>query len=161
MMKKTKVAMTETASDLVQRSLAQPELHRQWSHTYRQAENERFFDLAFDSIVDFFHAPRYSTILDAGCGTGEHAIRLAQRGFFVRAIDVSDTALEEARTNIRMNKLEAQIHVQQEDLLSLSFPDETFKYILCWGVLMHIPALETALGELTRVLQPGGVLALG
>ena len=32
--------------------------------------------------------------------------------------------------------------------------------MLCWGVLMHIPDADRAIGELTRVAKPGGVLVV-
>src|SRR5690606_34095991 len=40
------------------------------------------------------------------------------------------------------------------------FADGTFQYAMCWGVLMHVPNLADALDELTRVLEPGGLLIL-
>ncbi len=39
---------------------------------------------------------------------------------------------------------------------SLSFPDETFDLITCFGVLHHIPNVSAVLGEIGRVLAPGG-----
>jgi SAM-dependent methyltransferase len=45
-------------------------------------------------------------------------------------------------------------------LLNFSYEDESFDYILCWGVLMHIPDLETAISELSRILKRGGVLII-
>jgi SAM-dependent methyltransferase len=48
--------------------------------------------------------------------------------------------------------------LQRENLLELSLDDQSADHVLCWGVLMHIPAIETAIEQLVRVLKPGGTL---
>lgn len=49
--------------------------------------------------------------------------------------------------------------VRREDLVAgLSFLAATFDAVLCWGVLMHIPLVETAMMELIRVTKPNGRL---
>lgn len=151
----------EDNSELVEMYLAKPNIHQSWTNTYLTAENDKFFGLAFDYIARVLSAPRNSIILDAGCGSCAHSIRLANRGFLVRAVDFSESVLKEAEANVKAKGLETKIRIQREDILSLSFEDETFSYILCWGVLMHVPDLETAISELTRVLKPGGMLVIG
>lgn len=46
-----------------------------------------------------------------------------------------------------------------EDLCALSYPDATFDIVLSSETLEHVPDLERALGEILRVLKPGGVHA--
>lgn len=65
-----------------------------------------------------------------------------------------------ARENVTQRRFEGKIAIKQENVLNLSFDDESFDYILCWGVLMHIPDIDKAISELARVLKPGGVLIL-
>lgn len=62
------------------------DIHQEWVSIYRTAENEPFFELAFDCIVNVLNAPINSSILDGGCGTCAHSIRLASRGFIVYAV---------------------------------------------------------------------------
>ena len=128
--------------------------------TYRTAENELFFEDAFDSLVDVLGVTENAMVLDAGCGIGAHAIRLARRGFLVQGVDVSESVLALARENIRSKQLETRIRVQRENLLGLSFASETFDVVLCWGVLMHIPSVDRALSELARVLKRQGLLVV-
>ncbi len=152
--------MTDTDSRLVENLLAQPEVHRQWAGGYRTRDNETFFERAFDLITSELRPPAGATFLDAGCGSCAHTVRLARRGFNVRAVDFSESALEMARGHLRETGLDARISLQREDLTRLSFADASFDYVLCWGVLMHVPDVGRAVSELARVLKPGGRLVV-
>lgn len=151
--------MNDSKSKAVERFLAKPDVHQQWVETY-YAENETFYEQAIDYIISILKAPKNSIFLDAGCGNCAHSIRLANRGFFVQAIDFSEAVLEMARENVNAKGLEGKISIKRENILALPFKNGTFNYILCWGVLMHIPDLEKAIAELTRVLKPGGTLVI-
>lgn len=149
---------TSLPFERVASSLADPAILDEWECAYRCAENARFFKRVFDDIVRMLEVPLDTVWLDAGCGTCAHAIRLAQRGYRVHAVDISQHVLDRARAHIVGRGLDAKIHVQRDDLLSLSFADAGFSCILCWGVLMHIADVERAIAELARVLAPGGFL---
>lgn len=152
--------MTDSDSRLVENLLAQPDVHRQWAGGYRTRDNEAFFESAFDLITRELKPPAGATFLDAGCGSCAHTVRLARRGFQVRAVDFSESALEMARGHLKETGLDERITLQREDLTRLSFPDESFDYALCWGVLMHVPDVARAVAELSRVLRPGGRLVV-
>ncbi|HYI38514.1 MAG TPA: class I SAM-dependent methyltransferase [Thermoleophilaceae bacterium] len=141
-------------------ALAGPELHEEWSARYRTEENEAVFEDAFDRILAAFSPPAGATILDAGCGTASHTIRLARRGFRLESVDFSDHALELARANAAEAGLADQVHFRQADLMALPFADGQFQYAFCWGVLLHVPEVERAVVELARVVGPGGKLAV-
>lgn len=141
-------------------SLAGPEIHETWEDAFRTPENERFYELAFDRIVEVVGAPADAEFLDCGCGPGYHAMRLARRGYRVRAVDFSDSVLELAARNIATAGLEDRIELGREDLMALSFADASVRYALCWGVLMHIPDVALAVAELSRALAPGGTLVV-
>jgi len=135
-------------------------VHVQWESDYLNADLDRLYDAAFSRIVDTLGAQPGASILDAGCGYGFHAMRMARRGLKVTGVDFSDAALAAARQNIEAAGLTSQIHVEKGDLLALPFRDAEFDFASSWGVLMHIPEVERVLGELARVLKPGGRLAL-
>lgn len=116
--------------------------------------------MAFNYLEPYLTAPAGTPILDAGCGSGRHSIRLANLGFGVTAIDFSDYIVEDAKKYVADLDLQNKITVQQNSLLELTFPDESFDYILCWGVLMHIPEVDKAIKELSRVLKKGGTLII-
>ena len=86
-------------------------------------------------------------LLDLGCGGGRHAFEAMRRGAMVVALDADDAALKDAAA-------------VSGDALTLPFPDESFDRIIAAEVLEHIPGDERAIGELVRVLRPGGRMAV-
>lgn len=148
-------------TEAVERWLAAPEVHEHWVKTYYgDSENKRFYESAFDYLIDAVRPPSGAVFLDAGCGNCAHSIRLARRGFSVHAVDFSEVALKLARDNVKASGFEDRIKVAPANLLQLPFEDESYDYVLCWGVLMHIPELGNAISEITRVLRPGGTLII-
>ena len=149
---------TETQN--VRKTLQAPHVHKQWMDHYRVPENETFFAYVFDYIVQILGATTDHKILDMGCGSCAHSVRLAQRGFSVVAADFSESILHTARERVQRLDMEHQIEIRRENLLKLSFDQDSFNYIVCWGVLMHIPDVARAVEELARVLRPEGMLVL-
>lgn len=135
-------------------------IHRNWELKYGLGENELFFNLAFDYITSIMNASYNTSVLDAGCGYCTKSILLAKRGFLVTGVDISDSTLNEAKEIIKLKGFQNRIEIIKENITSLSFKDNSYKYILCWGVLMHIPKIKNALNELARVLKPGGILVI-
>jgi 2-polyprenyl-3-methyl-5-hydroxy-6-metoxy-1,4-benzoquinol methylase len=144
----------------VENWLKEPEIHQKWIKSYRSGDRNTFLDNAFDYIVRVIGAPPNAMILDVGCGSCDNSIRLAKRGFLVKGIDLSESVLEIGEKNIDYNGLSSKITLQCENIRELSFENQHFDYVLCWGVLMHIPDLEKAISELSRVLRPGGFLII-
>src|SRR5688572_9544786 len=143
----------------VESLLKNADIHQRWWNDYfRNPQNRAFYDQAFAYISSFLKAPSHSNMLDAGCGTCSHSIRLANHGFLVHAVDLSRPVLTTAKVNVSANQLNQQIGIYCANLRSLPFKDSTFQYALCWGVLMHIPDLDTTLSELCRVIKPAGTL---
>lgn len=149
-----------TSKDLARDALAGSAIHEQWVSMYRTPEAQAFYDLAFDEIARRLGASRDATILDAGCGSCAKSVLLAQRGFKVVATDFSSEALGLGARTLRAAGLEDRVTLRQGDLLALPFKDGEFPFVICWGVLMHVPQLERAMAELARVVAPGGVLVL-
>ena len=148
-----------TTSESASSALRGPAIHEQWESVYRNPSSERLYELVFDWIAKHGDVPLGSRWLDIGCGIGQHAMRLQRRGYRVVAADFSPDRVRAATAHIRQMGLGNEIPVQREDLVAgLSFPAASFDAVLCWGVLMHIPMLETAMEELMRVTRPGGKL---
>lgn len=148
--------------EAVKGSLAKEAIHAEWIDNYESGLNDRFYELAIDEIVSSLAIPPGATVLDAGCGDGSKALRLARRGFKVVAVDFSTAVLARAREKLLAASSADPITLQQEDLTDLTFEDGTFDVVFCWGVLMHIPypGVLKAIGELARVVKPGGALVI-
>ena len=96
-------------------------------------------------------------ICDLGCGPGQIARHLADRGAAVVGVDLSEGMLAQAR------RLNPGIAFQQGDMRALTtVPDGAWAGIAAFYSIIHIPRaqLVSALTELRRVLQPGGLLLL-
>jgi SAM-dependent methyltransferase len=95
-------------------------------------------------------------VLDAGCGTGYFARVLEQeRGWTVYPSDVAWEGLSYGR-NMGLARL------SQADVSALPFRTGAFDVVSALDVLVHFPPGEEccAVGELARVLSPGGLLVL-
>jgi ubiquinone/menaquinone biosynthesis C-methylase UbiE len=108
-------------------------------------------------------APRAGErVLEIGPGTGYYTFEIAARldGGQVDVFDIQQemldhvmrTANERGVTNIRPALGDAQ---------SLPYADESFDAVVLVTVLGEIPDPDRALGEIARVLRPGGRLIVG
>lgn len=93
-----------------------------------------------------------SRLLDIGCGRGLFLRELAKRGFDTHGTELSliaDKSISDLCT----------IHVT-DSLTSLQFQDNYFDMVILWHVLEHLPDPQETLSEISRILSPGGRLAL-
>lgn len=132
----------------------------QWDEDYYHPIALKLYDWAIADMLQKMEVEAGSTVLDAGCGPGVHSIRVAKAGHYVCAIDISSTMLNRARQQAESENLADKIEFYQKDLTKLDFPDNSFRYVFSWGVIIHIPDAEKALDELARIVKPGGKLAL-
>jgi SAM-dependent methyltransferase len=131
-----------------------------WDRDYYHPLALRYYDRAVLRMLKHLQAPPGSLVLDAGCGPGEHSIRVARAGHRVQALDISATVLEEARRRAAKAGLAERIEFRQADLTRLDLPDAAYERVFCWGVIIHIPDIEAAVRNLVRIVRPGGRLAL-
>jgi SAM-dependent methyltransferase len=90
--------------------------------------------------------------LEVGCGNGFFSGHLARFGCEVTGIDLSPTAVELAR------KTYPGISFLVHDLAEpLPFADSTMDVVWCSEVLEHLFSPLGTVGEIRRVLKPGGV----
>ena len=104
-------------------------------------------EIAFEAVRDA--APQ--RVLDVGCGWGELAARIRDElGVGVVAIDISPRMVELAR--------ERGLDARMGDVQQLPLPDGEFDCAIAAHMLYHAADIDRALGELARVLRPGGTL---
>ncbi len=112
----------------------------------------------FAEVVETFRAHGCGTILDLGCGSGRHVVHLARVGFCVVGADISPSALYLSRAWLRDEGQHADL-VLSDARRPLPFRDGSFEGVLSTQVIHHarIAAVRTAIGEIRRVLAPGGL----
>ncbi len=98
-------------------------------------------------------------ILDVGSGAGQiakHLLKYADADARVTCFDLSAEMMRRAR-----NRLKSKApHYLVADLARLPFASGTFDCVTCGYVLEHVPDAALGLGELARVMQPGGRMML-
>jgi ubiquinone/menaquinone biosynthesis C-methylase UbiE len=104
--------------------------------------------------------PAEPRILDAGCGTGEVASRLAELypNARVLGVDIIDHHLDLARS--RYAALAPRLSFEHQSVYELQAADSTFDLTVCRHVLHSIPHADRVVAELARVTRPGGYLHL-
>jgi ubiquinone/menaquinone biosynthesis C-methylase UbiE len=98
-------------------------------------------------------------VLDVGAGTGRHAVRVAQRGARVTAVDFSEEMLARARQKTGADRVRWLVH---DVALPLPFEARSFDRVLSALVLEHIPVSDLAsfFRDLGRVARDDGLIVV-
>jgi SAM-dependent methyltransferase len=105
-------------------------------------------------------------VLDLGCGAGRHTFEALRRGALVTATDTDRAELASVRSMVAAMHAAGEVPDGADaacvtgDATAMPFPDGVFDVIIAAEVLEHIPADTDALREITRVLAPGGTVAV-
>lgn len=110
-----------------------------------------FVELANEGLIK-------GSVLDVGCGTGDVALEMAERGFEAWGIDIVPQAIDQAKAKARLRNLQAAFLVG--DALELEHLNRTFDTVLDCGLFHGFsdPEREVYAGQLARILEPGGRL---
>lgn len=95
--------------------------------------------------------------IDMGCGAGNYAVYLAERGFEVTGVDFSQTAIKIARENASRKGVKCNFFVADvvEELDSVN---QTWDFVYGWGLLHHIlpEQRQKYVENVRRILNPSG-----
>lgn len=117
----------------------------------RNPSNEHITS-GYEDLYDFaFKQPPGGSVLDLGCGTGAHAVRLASRGYDVVAVDLSLAGVRAARDRFRKDGLKG--HFVVADAEHLPFKNKSFAVVWSSLLLHHFPKLASLPDELARVVS--------
>jgi ubiquinone/menaquinone biosynthesis C-methylase UbiE len=108
-------------------------------------------DFRLRALVDRLEPLRGQRVLDLGCGKGRFASKLKAKGAEVVGIDLSALMLGDAVKGIDCVRASAR---------RLPFPSGAFDAVVAVEVFEHIAGIDDVLGEVARVLRPGGVLVV-
>jgi SAM-dependent methyltransferase len=108
-------------------------------------------------LVKFAGVRAGQKVLDVGCGTGVAAITAARAGATVSGLDLTPELLERARTNAQI--AEVAVEWREGDAEKLPYGDAEFDVALSQFGHIFAPRPALALGEMLRVLKPGGTIA--
>jgi len=119
-------------------------------------EADMSFKRRAESVFDFLAIRPGDRVLDAGCGRGFYLnfLRVLHPEADVVGVELDRPLLTVARSAV------PGVDLVNADLYHLPFRDAAFDKVVFSEVIEHVPDDAAALGELYRVLAPGGALAL-
>ena len=108
------------------------------------------------ALLARFAEETWGPVCDLGCGPGHVARYLRNLGAEVFGVDLSEGMVEQAR------RLNPEIEFRRGDMRSLDAEDGSWGGIVAFYSVVHVPREELpgVLGELRRVIAPGGLLLI-
>lgn len=117
-------------------------------------------ELPDENLVEFFSKDVVVTsAIEFGCGEGRNAIYMAKQGVSVTALDISTTAIENAKKIATQNEVHVDFRCQ--DVIKNGVSGE-YDFIYDSGMLHHLPPHRriTYIELLKTILKPGGYFGL-
>lgn len=130
-----------------------------WARTYdAHWLNHFLFEPSHALLLKELRPLAPGRLLDVGCGTGELAGRLAGRGWQVVGLDLCERMLRQAR--FKSNGSTGSVCLTAGDSEHLPMAAGSFDVVTCANSFHHYPHQGAVVGEMFRVLRPGGRLLL-
>ena len=127
---------------------------------FEQIETFRYRDQPFIHSFAQFSRYRGKKVLEVGFGAGTDFIQWLRAGAVATGIDLTQEALDNVSRRIEQYHLPAPEKICVADAEDLPFEDNSFDLGFSFGVLHHFPDTPRAVGQLVRVIRPGGELKI-
>ena len=103
----------------------------------------------FDQFLELLHG---NTVLDLGCGAGDHSVYFKQQGIDITSIDFSQAMITKCK--------EKGLNAKVMDAEDLQFPPQSFNGVWAVSSLLHIPKskLTSVASRIHDLLQENGLL---
>jgi ubiquinone/menaquinone biosynthesis C-methylase UbiE len=133
---------------------------------YSEYYDKIYKDKNYESEVDFvdkaikkFAGENAHTILSLGCGTCNHDILLAKKGYSLTSVDESPSMLKIARKKIANKKLTNKIKLVEADIRKMTVTKEHDVVLAMFNVISYFVAntdIDRALASISKGLKAGG-----
>ncbi len=128
-----------------------PARSRAW---FEEVERFRYEVEDYIHSVAQFTRHHGKTILEVGVGAGTDHLQWARAGCRCYGVDLTDAAIDTTRERLALYGLHSDL--RRIDAESLPFEAGLFDVVYSWGVIHHSARPERIVGEIHRVLKPGG-----
>ena len=126
---------------------------------YRRLESSLDrYDYKKKLLERFAQGMQGRSLLEVGCGLGLELGWLGRLGYKVTGVDLAPRAVDLCNDYLGRLGVDGQAVAQNAE--ALEFPDDSFDAVYSSGVLQHTPNIEQAIGEVWRVLRPGGKILI-
>ena len=99
--------------------------------------------------------PSQGVILDAGCGTGQVSVPLAELGYQILGVDISAEMIAISQSKLPGHSPSVY---QVADVCNLPYPDASFDAVIVSKLFQHVENWQDACRELVRVVKPGNCI---
>ncbi len=123
---------------------------------FNAIEQRRLYSVLQEAMNAIRTGSKPLVALDHGCGSGNLTRHLADLGFHVVAADVSDDYLRAVERKFSGTGVVETLKINGSDLSNV--PDVRFDLVATYSVLHHVPDYLRIVGEMCRVIKPGGVI---
>ena len=121
-----------------------------WAPSYPPHAHNPLMALEQRTVLSLLPPLNGLAVLDAGCGSGRYLRELQKLGAAAIGVDLSAAMLSRAS--------EVSKRIARADIRALPLGTASIDAIVCGLAFSDVPKLEAALGELARVLRPGGCI---
>jgi ubiquinone/menaquinone biosynthesis C-methylase UbiE len=115
---------------------------------------------ALDFIAARFPPSKYKKLFEPGIGTGRIGIPLAERGYRITGVDISENMLQVLREKLDRSPRALPVAFQKADITALPFRDAVYDISVATHVFHLIRHWKLAMSETLRVLKPKAPLVL-
>jgi ubiquinone/menaquinone biosynthesis C-methylase UbiE len=109
----------------------------------------------YDRLIDRGLFPPHGTILDAGCGTGQISLPLAERGYEVEGIDIARDMVRLAQSKVRPGR---RARYTVGDVRAIPGRAARADAVVVSKLFQHVEDWRTACRQLIRVVRPGSCI---
>jgi ubiquinone/menaquinone biosynthesis C-methylase UbiE len=119
---------------------------------FTEKPDNEHITFGYDELYELaFPTPPKGLVLDLGCGTGAHTIRLARRGYQVVSVDLTEPGARSARQRMQAEGFTPMTLVA--DAENLPFRDASVDTVWAALLLHHFPVLDKLPREMRRVCK--------
>lgn len=127
-------------------------------HLLYQHRDENEAEQFITTLINHLEPTQGATMLDIACGKGRHSMALAEMGFDVTGIDLSEASINEAKV-----AQTERLHFYQHDMrrvFRINYYDFAFNFFTSFGYFKTRREHDSAIRMMADSIKPGGILVI-